>query len=189
MSIGAVILAAGESRRMGFSKLLLSHRGKSLLARAVSTAKKVCDEVWVVVGAYSRVYSAEVASTGVQVVLNRDWQEGLSSSLRRGISALPPGFDVAVILLADQPFVDREHLEALLKCHLYGRRDLVLSRYETTLGAPALIARSLFSHLLTLRGNIGVRALVGSARSVGEVPLKTSQDVDTPEDAKIWLEP
>lgn len=184
-----MVLAAGESRRMGFAKLLLRHRGQSLLARAVATAAQACDAVWVVVGAYPRRYGNEAKAAGADVVLNPDWREGLASSLRRGVEALPPEFSAALILLADQPFVERDHLEALLERHRTDGCDLVLSRYQGVLGAPAVVARSLFPQIMTLRGERGARALTRVASSVGEAPLGATRDVDTPEDAAVWLEP
>ena len=184
-----MVLAAGESRRMGFAKLLLQHRGRSLLARAVATAAQVCDAVWVVVGAFERRYRDEAEAAGATVVMNPDWEEGLASSLRRGIEALPAEYGATFILLADQPFVAKGHLEALLERHLTDGCDLVLSRYQGVLGAPALVDRALFPKLLTLRGESGARSLLGEAGSVGEVRLRSSQDVDTREDARTWLEP
>ncbi len=187
MSLAGIVLAAGESRRMGSAKLLLRHRGQTLLARAATTAAQVCDAVWVVVGAYPRRYGNEVKATGVQVVVNPNWREGLASSLRRGVEALPPEFGAALILLADQPFVKRRHLEALADRHRRDGCDLALSRYQGVLGAPALVDRSLFSQIMTLRGDRGARALTGVASSVGEVSLQGALDVDTPEDAAAWL--
>ena len=173
---------------MGFAKLLLRHRGQSLLARAAAAAR-VCDGVWVVVGAYPRRYGNEAGAAGAEVVVNPDWEEGLASSLRRGIEALPPVFGAALILLADQPFVEKGHLRALLERRRTEGCDLVLSRYEGVLGAPALVDRSLFPQIATLRGDRGARALAPVASSVGEVPLRAAHDVDTPEDAATWLEP
>lgn len=188
MSVAGVVLAGGESRRMGFAKLLLRHRGQSLLARAAATAAQVCNALWVVVGAYPRRYRDEVKAAGAQVVMNPEWREGLASSLRRGIEALPPEFGAALIILADQPFVERQHLEALLERHRSDGCDLVLSRYQGVLGAPALVARSLFPQIMTLRGDRGARTLTRFASAVCEIPLRDSQDVDTPEDAATWLE-
>ena len=189
MSVAGVVLAGGVSRRMGFAKLLLRHRGQSLLAGAVAAAARVCDGVWVVVGAYPRRYGNEARAAGAKVVMNPDWEEGLASSLRQGIEALPAGFGAALILLADQPFVEKEHLEALLERHRTDGCDLVLSRYEGVLGAPALVDRSLFPQIATLRGDRGARALTHVASTVGEVSLRAAHDVDTPEDATLWLEP
>ncbi len=189
MNVAGVVLAAGESRRMGSAKLLLRHRGQSLLAHAVTTAAQVCDAVWVVVGAYPRRYGNEVNAPGVELVVNPEWREGLASSLRRGVEALPPEFGAALILLADQAFVEKGHLEALVERHRTDSCDLVLSRYQGVLGAPALVDRSLFPQIMTLQGDRGARALTRVASSVGEVALQAPQDVDTPEDAATWLEP
>ena len=178
--IAAVVLAGGESRRMGFPKLTLEHAGQSLLAGAVHKAKQVSELVVVVVGAYPEIYTPVAQQAGATVVENPAWSSGLASSLQAGVAALPESVEGALVLLADQPFVTPEHLQALVDTYRTSKAPLALSAYEGVEGAPAFVGRELFAEVATLTGDRGLRAL-GGARAT--VPLERPFDVDTPEDA------
>ena len=184
--IAALIPAGGKSRRMGFAKLLLEVKGKSLLANAVEVATSTSELVLVVVGAYADAYAPVAEAAGAEVVRNPEWKEGLASSLRAGISALPVQVEAALIVLPDQPFVDASHLASLVRVFREQESPLVLSRYCGILGAPAVVGRELFPQLLKLKGESGAKALLGSVSSVGEVALEKPFDVDTEEQAE-WL--
>ncbi len=185
--IAALIPAAGKSRRMGFAKLLLEVRGKSLLANAVEAAASNSELVLVVVGAYADVYAPVAEAAGAEVVLNPEWKEGMASSLRAGIVALPVEVEAVLIVLPDQPFVDAAHLATLVRVFREQERSLVLSRYFGILGAPAVVGRELFPELLNLTGESGAKALLGRVLSVAEVTLEKPFDVDTVEQAQRLL--
>ncbi|CAN5865896.1 nucleotidyltransferase family protein [soil metagenome] len=180
--IAAVVLAGGESRRMGAPKLALELEGRALLARAVETASQVASSVVVVVGAYAELYAPLAETAGARVVVNPDWREGLASSLRVGVAALPPQTEAALVLLGDQPLVPVEHFEKMLAVHRADAVTLVFSSYDGVRGAPTLIDASLFGAVQTLTGDTGARALQRGAR-VAEVPSAEAFDVDTPDDA------
>lgn len=187
--IAAVILAGGESRRMGLPKLALELEGRTLLAHAVDTALQVTPYVVVVVGAYAELYTPLARAAGAEVVVNPDWDEGLASSLRAGIKSVPEEADAALILLGDQPLVTVEHFEKMLEVYRSSASTLVFSSYSGVRGAPTLLDRSLFGAVQTLRGNTGARTLQDRAR-VAEVKLREAFDVDTPEDAaRLGLSP
>ena len=181
--ITAVVLAGGESRRMGQPKLLLEHRGKTLLARAIQRATCVADQVLTVVGAYSDLYRPEAEWAGAFVVENPNWTEGLSSSLRAAVTSLKPEVAAILVILPDQPFVPTKHLKALVTAHHQNGAPLVLSRYQDTRGAPALIARSHFSAVLELQGENGAKSLEEPEQPATTVDLENGWDVDTPSDA------
>jgi molybdenum cofactor cytidylyltransferase len=182
--IATIILAGGESRRMGFPKLTLFYQGSSLLSHAIEKAKTISKAVVVVVGAYAQTYQIEAEKAGVRVVENPVWSEGLATSLKAGIQSLETNMEAALILLPDQPFVPVEHLQTLVKTWQDTKAQLVFSRYQGVLGAPCLISRSLFAEVQTLQGDKGARALVREGVTVAEVGLEQSQDIDTPEDAE-----
>jgi molybdenum cofactor cytidylyltransferase len=184
--VAAIVLAGGESKRMGFPKLTLFYQGSSLLQHAISKARSVADETWVVVGKYQDLYTPEAERAGAKVIENLAWSEGLASSLRVGIQALEPKVDAALIVLPDQPFVPVEHLQTLVNTWQEARVELVFSRYQSILGAPCVISRSLFAEVLTLRGDKGAKALIREGVRVAEVLLEQSEDIDTPEEAE-WL--
>ena len=185
--IAALIPAAGKSRRMGFAKLLLEVRGKSMLANAVEVAASTSELVLVVVGAYADAYAPVAEAAGAEVILNPEWKEGMASSLRAGIVALPVEVEAALIVLPDQLFVDAAHLATLAQVFREQESPLALSRYSGILGAPAVVGRELFPQLLELTGESGAKALLGRVSSVAEVALKKPFDVDTVEQAQRLL--
>jgi molybdenum cofactor cytidylyltransferase len=182
--IASLILAGGESKRMGLPKLVLVYKDKSLLAHAVAKAKALSSEPIVIVGAYAETYQPEAEQAGAKVVLNPDWSEGLASSLRVGIASLSKDVEAVLVILPDQPFVPVKHLQSLVKTWQDTNAQLVFSRYQGILGAPCIISRSLFEEVQTLRGDKGARAVVRDGVTVAEVGLEDFQDIDTPADAK-----
>lgn len=184
----ALLLAGGESRRMGSPKLLLEYRGKSLLAHAIHKAAGVCGRVVVVVGAHAKLYRPEAERHRAVVVDNPEWREGLASSLRAGIRSLPETVEVALVILPDQPFVPASHLRALLERHRQTGAPLVFSRYGEVRGAPTLLHASLFEQVEYLHGEVGAKALIPQVDKVAEVPLEEADDIDTPQDARQLLE-
>lgn len=181
--LAVIILAGGESKRMGSPKLLLNYKEQSLLVYAIRKAQQLSSMVFVVVGRYADVYRPEAEKSGATAIENPEWPEGLASSLRSGIASLPVEVDVALVLLPDQPFVPLEHLQALIKVQQRTRAQLVFSSYDGVLGAPTLIHHSLFDRVQYLKGNIGAKALIQEEVSVASVLLEASLDIDTPEDA------
>lgn len=180
--IAVIILAGGESKRMGFPKLLLEYNHSSLLTHAIQKAKAVSEHVYVVVGRYAELYRGEAEKSSVNVLENPDWSEGLASSLRVGIKSLINA-ELALVLLPDQPFVSLEHLKALIETQKQTESQLVFSCYQGTLGAPTVIHHSLFDQIQNLRGNVGAKALIRRGVTMAEVELEDSVDIDTPEDA------
>lgn len=172
---------------MGFPKLTLEYQGQTLLAHAVNKAKAVTDEVFVIVGAYKDIYKPLAEQAGARVLENPQWSEGLASSLRVGVAALDNTVDAALVILPDQPFVSKEHLQALLNTWRDKKASLVFSRYQGILGAPCVIAKSCFARVPTLKGDKGARALVGADTTTAEVALNDFADVDTLEEAKVLL--
>ena len=185
--IASIILAAGESRRMGSPKLSLNYEGKTLLEYAIDKAALVTDEVFVVVGAYKDLYTSIAKETNAKVSFNPAWEEGLGSSLSNGVAALEDTTALALILLADQPFVPLEHLTKLIETQQETGADLVFSSYEATQGPPMVMARSMFKAARDLTGTCGAKALISKDTKLASIKLEQFDDIDTPEDAKRLL--
>lgn len=193
-AVGVVVLAAGASRRMGEPKQLLRYGGESLLRRAVQAAiGSRCRPVVVVLGAHAEALRGEAA--GAQVVVNEEWAEGMSSSVRCGLRALDAAtsgqVDAAVLTLCDQPFVMSGVIDRLVAAYEEKLPTLVASRYEAggelTSGVPALFSRELFAELMGLRGAEGAKRVIvrhAPEATVVSVP-EASFDVDTPEDYRV----
>ena len=184
--IAAVILAAGESRRMGTPKQLLTLSGRSLLRQVIERARaSACQEVIVVLGAGADRVAAAVRDSGARLVVNDRYREGMGTSLGAGIAALPPECEAAVVLLGDQPRIDADVIDALIEVHRRTAKPIVASRYGGVAGAPTLIGRALFPEAMRLWGDVGGRFLIRQHPDlVAEVPLPEAAavDLDTPED-------
>ena len=180
--VATVILAAGASRRLGQPKQLVQLEGESLLRRMVRTALAGGGPVTVVTGSGSADLASELADLPVTQLLNPHWEEGLASSIRAGVAALPPGSTGVLLLLCDQPGVDPALLARLQAAHRADPQALVACGYGGTRGVPALFPAHCFPQLLELRGDHGAQGLL-QGEAVVLVPFPAGAlDVDRPED-------
>lgn len=181
----AVILAAGASRRMGSPKQLLSWEGTPLVCRAVGSAQAVLgDRVLVITGCCAGQVTEALACTGVRSVHNTQWNEGVASSLRVAVSALPDDCDAVLFCSCDQPGVGAPQLQALLDA----RRDdqVVAASYAGTVGIPACFPRSRFGALSALRGEHGAKALLNAENNLLRVSIPQAKfDLDAPADIPL----
>lgn len=193
-NIGIIILAAGASRRMGQPKQLLKWQGKSLIQHVCKLALSTdCSPVILVLGANADVIRAGLATRGMNIVVNADWQLGMGGSLKAGINKLVeinPAVDAAIILLVDQPLVDNHHIQKLLESYEATDKKIIASAYNQTLGVPALIDRGYFKKLQTIRADQGARVLIQKEiESVASIPFPVGAlDLDRPEDWERFKE-
>lgn len=181
----AIILAAGNSSRLGTPKQLLEWRERPLLAHCLDTARSLLnDRIVVVLGAYADTIQSAIDLTSVITILNPDWQEGMASSIRAGIQALPDDADAALILLSDQPLVTAEHLQQLLQNWQATPTHIVASEYQEVLGVPALFPAPFFETLSSLTGDRGAKQLFTTfEHQLLKTPLAAAKwDIDTQED-------
>jgi molybdenum cofactor cytidylyltransferase len=187
MSTGAVILAAGESSRMGRCKQLLPFRGSTLLRNAVQTALTAGGHTVVVLGAGSATLRSHLADFPAAIAENPDWREGMASSIRVGLGRLLqscPNAQGVLFMVCDQPMVTPLLLQTLFKMHEAAADLIVASEYDGTIGVPALFGRRYFPELLTLEGKRGARQIMEAHRAeVVTVPFPEGiMDVDLPSD-------
>ncbi|HYV10701.1 MAG TPA: nucleotidyltransferase family protein [Pyrinomonadaceae bacterium] len=184
MGIGAIVLAAGGSSRLGVPKQLLEFHGESLVRRAAKAAlESVCDRVVIVIGNHAQLMRQEIGDLPVSVVENKIWQSGISSSIRAGLEKLSSQGGI-VITLCDQPFVTAALLTELISTHCKTRRPIVASTYGTTRGVPAFFAPELFSELASLTKDEGARRIIAlHPEKVATVEFpRGAIDIDTTED-------
>ncbi len=186
VKIGAIVLAAGSSSRLGQSKQLLVYRGQSLVRRSAQAALNAgCAPVVIVLGAESDRIADELRDLPVTILINENWARGQGNSLRAGVRAAED-CDALVILLCDQPQTDAALLRRLIDTHLSSGQPMVASAYAGTLGVPALFACSCFKQLLSLGDDAGAKALLRTRP--GEVASvafpEGALDVDMPEDLR-----
>jgi molybdenum cofactor cytidylyltransferase len=191
--IGLIILAAGSATRMGRPKQLLSYQGRSLILHAVEVAlASLCQPIIVILGAYAEQIKPKLMLKAVQVVENSQWQEGMSSSIRAGISMLlktNSKVDAVIISLADQPLVSPQIFNQLIQSYQETQKVIIASKYNETTGVPALFSNALFPELMQLEGDKGAKALIQKYIDTGLILLipEAAIDIDTPDDYKQLL--
>jgi molybdenum cofactor cytidylyltransferase len=182
--VAAVVLAAGESKRFGRPKQLLHFGQVTMIERILRTVLGAhLNQVVAVLGSHAEEIARHVPA-GVEVVLNTDWSSGISSSVRTGLSALPPAIEAALFVLADQPHLTQEDLERIVLAYYGCDKSIVVPVWQARRGSPVLFDRRHFDALGTLRGDVGGRTLIQRhPECVLEVELEASQsfvDIDTP---------
>ena len=188
--VAGIILAAGAARRMGQPKPLLMWRGEPFIRQVARTALAAgLSPVVIVGGAHTAALQAAVAGWPVTVVYNADWEAGQSTSVRRGLRALPPETGAAIFLLADQPHSPVALVRGLIERHAQARAPIVAPLIDGRRGNPVLFDRSTFDDLRALRGEVGGRAVL-ARHAVTYLPWPDASlllDVDTPEDYQRLL--
>ena len=160
---GIIILAAGESKRLGKSKQLLQFEEISLLERVVKTALETKFQTVVVLGANAEKIENSIKDFTVEIIFNENWKTGMSSSIVEGlIKSLELNADLSgvVLLLCDQPFVTKETILQLVEIQKQTKKQIVASHYENTLGVPTLFMREIFDDLLKLVGDTGAKPII-----------------------------
>jgi molybdenum cofactor cytidylyltransferase len=186
--IAVLLLAAGQSRRMGGpNKLLLPVGGTPMVARvAQRLLASRARPVVAVLGKDADAVDSALGRLPVERVRNPDYAQGLSTSLKRGIAALPEDVDGVIVCLGDMPLVTGRHLERLIAAFnpLEGRAIVVPTRRGKR-GNPVLWARRFFPEMAELAGDVGAKHLIGEhAELVAEVEMDDDAilvDIDTPD--------
>lgn len=181
---GAIVLAAGASRRLGQAKQLVEIDGEPLLRRVVravlATQPRDCI---VVLGDDSQRFEAVLEGLAVRTLCIADADTGMAASLRAGVAALDASCDGALIVLTDQPALAERHLHAL--CAQWGATPhrAAASAYAGVIGVPALLPRSWFDDVAAIRGDTGARELLRTRADVVAVAApELARDVDVPAD-------
>ena len=187
-NVAAVILAAGRSTRMGGPNKLLAELGGKPLVRIVAEQALASKAQGVVVVTGHQADQVERALQGLKVtfVRNPDFAEGLASSVKAGIAAVPPSADGAVICLGDMPLISAQLIDRLIEAFAPDRGNLIaVPVSDGRRGNPVLWSRRFFTELMTLDGDIGARHLIAKhSEAVAEVPVEGFEaflDIDTPQ--------
>ena len=187
MRIAALILAAGRSTRMGANKLLEILHEKPLVRHVADAARASHASPLIIVTGHERErLAASLSGIDAIFIHNPDYAEGLSTSLRAGLAALPQECDGAVILLGDMPLVTPEIINALIAAAPRNAAKLAAVPVANgEWGNPVLLMRDAFADVSTLEGDAGARKYLMQHRArVIEVPVDDESvlvDLDTPE--------
>lgn len=189
-NIGIVILAAGSSSRLGEPKQLLQYDEKSLLQHTIDVAESSdVNSVVIVLGANAELISTEINTIDAHIIENKEWEEGMASSVRTGLDTLlkiSPTTDGVIFMVCDQPHVSTIIIDGLIKVQRSSGKPIVTSHYGETIGPPALFHKTLFNELMQLKGDAGARKIIQQHSDEVATLLFTEGkiDIDTEEDYK-----
>lgn len=183
LNIAVVILAAGASTRMGSPKQLLKWRDDSLIVHAIQTVLELnTAEVIVVLGANYELIKTEINRFPITILNNKDWELGLGKSIACSSTYLcnknikPDG---VLITLADQPFVTKEYLQALISNFSINTNQIVATSYQNRrYGVPALFDKCYFEVLLKLKDDFGAKHILKENESFIRALIPTVKNVD-----------
>jgi molybdenum cofactor cytidylyltransferase len=190
-----IILAAGESRRMGYPKPLLDIGGRTFIEHIAETMLAVVPRLVIVIGAHrERVRAAIPRDARIAIVENPDYSRGQLSSLKVGIGVIQPDSAGAIVHLGDHPMVRVETFRAIVDSYHRTGKPIVIARHDGRRGHPVIFDRALFAELLSAPEEEGARHVVNADPSrVAYVDLNDpgiNLDLDTPSDlARAGLPP
>lgn len=192
--IGIIILAAGESKRMGSPKQLLQIEGKSLIHRTAEIALATdCYPVVMVIGANKPQIAPEIVDLPLTVIDNPMWHEGMSSSVKMGLAGVYMTYkeiEAVIILVCDQPYLSVSLLERMVEIYNTKKPRLIACKYGEQLGVPALFDRTLFEELLNLKGDKGAKPVLMNHLDEAHILQfeAGSIDLDTPDEYQAFLD-
>jgi len=186
-----LILAAGGSTRMGKPKLAEKYKNSSLLERVIAAVTGFRKpHKLIVFGGYKETYFSQIEGSGIELVVNDKWNEGISSSIKIGIEQINRRWkneiDSVMILLADMALVNFKYLDAMSKAASESIKGIIASNYGPSIGPPVIFSSKYFQELMNLKGDRGAKSVIFNHSE----DLETLEfpdgliDIDTPEDLR-----
>lgn len=185
---GIIILAAGNSSRLGQAKQLVEYRGKNLLQHSIDVSRSLGEIPSVIVlGANHEKIVDKIDLKGLSIVINPDWKKGMSLSMQVGLKYLlekNENLTQVLLLLCDQPFVNEQLLVRLMDEKNNANKGIACCVYANTLGVPAVFDRKYFDALFRLTSQEGAKKVILTNKedvAIIDFP-KGAVDIDTQED-------
>ena len=180
--IGVLILAAGESKRMGKSKQLLSWGTNNFLDHTINQASSLNSKICVVLGANSKRIANNI-SNNTRIIINQNWKKGIGSSLSYGTKIFGKDKDALLILLCDQPLINEEFLNQMIEKYKSNNNKIVATSYKNKPGVPAIFPRKYFDKLRLLDKDYGASKLMLNEKgnTILIDPMGRNIDIDTRE--------
>lgn len=192
--ISAIVLAAGQSRRMGQPKQLLEWQGSTLLQHVLrNVIRSIADETILVLGYEAERIGKTLSGLPVRIVVNPDYPSGMASSLQRGLLAMEPISEAFMFVLADQPGVGPDIINAVIRTFRQTglKRRIVRPVYRGRPGHPILMSADYRQDLLQLKGDVGARQILSDhPEDITEIEVDRDAvlvDMDTPEDYRKYI--
>lgn len=174
--ISAILLAAGESKRMGQLKQLMPFGEITILERTIDNllSSKV-SEIIVVLGHEAENVRKTISAIQVKIVINPEYKQGMSTSLITGLKPVARKTQAIMIVLGDLPFVDSKTIDDLIDAFTAGGKGIVIPVYQGKRGHPVIFSIEYRNELLALKGDVGAREII--ERNPGDI-LEVSVDCE-----------
>jgi molybdenum cofactor cytidylyltransferase len=158
--IWAIILAAGESRRMGFPKMLLTFNGRTMIENVIAnvTESKV-DKIIVVLGADMEPIVERIGILDVKYCYNENYKEGMLSSVKCGFRNIPSDNNAVLVFQGDQPLITTDAINTVIEAYLSSGKGIVIPVYKNRRGHPLLIDIKYWDEIEKLSSDKGLRSL------------------------------
>jgi len=188
IGVAAVVLAAGQSKRMGKPKLVLPWGQDTVIGQVIRTLKHAgLEEIVVVTGSAAPLIEAALQGLGVRTLHNPDFADvEMLASCQMGLKALDARVEAALVVLGDQPQIEAGVVKSVLRLYAKSKPVLVVPSYQMHRGHPWLVARKLWPAILALQSQETLRDfLAQQAAHITYLPVESSsilQDLDTPAD-------
>lgn len=192
--IAGLILAAGESSRMGQDKALLTYRGRTFLETVVQTLREAdVSRVAAVLGHHAEEVQRGVKLEDMEVVINPEYHRGQTSSLQAGLRALESAdLEAVVLCLVDHPLISADTVRALVASFRRSGAPVVIPTFQNQRGHPVLIGRALFEELRGLSSDEGANTIIRKHHDAAKFVEVSDEgiliDVDNPDVYRRWRE-
>jgi len=185
----ALILAAGNSSRLGFPKQSVLINGVPLLRKTfLATFQAMCNPIVVISGANFESDKKILNGLDLDHLNNSDWSKGIGGTIKLGINYLMKNYpenEATIILTCDQPAISGKHLSSLIFLASSSSSEVICSSYKETLGTPVLFKRDFFSELLNLNNDEGAKRIINKIDPPppsidllhGELDIDTENDI------------
>jgi molybdenum cofactor cytidylyltransferase len=158
--IWAIILAAGESKRMGRPKMLLPFNGSTMIATVLKNVSgSKADKVLVVLGAGKDAVAGNISKFKIKCCYNENYRDGMLSSVKCGFKNLPSDYKAAMVFQGDQPFIGNDVINTIIEAYLSSKNGIVIPVFDGKRGHPILIDRKYNLEIEKLSPEIGLREL------------------------------
>lgn len=190
MKIAILIVAAGESKRLGRPKQLVSYKGKTLLYHTIRECLETeVKDVYLVLGANKEEIETQIVISDCTVVYNENWKKGMGESIASGVKKIveKEDYDGIIITVGDQPFLSSKILNRLIEKAKKEKKPIIISKYKEGAGPPSFFDKEYFSELMELSTDEGAKGVIKKYKE--EVLFISFEqgdiDIDTPEDLRF----
>ncbi|MHB8829561.1 MAG: nucleotidyltransferase family protein [Syntrophales bacterium] len=192
--ISAIVLAAGESKRMGQPKQMLPWQGETLLRRVLKNVlRSNANEIILVLGHEAEKIKGSLIEFPIKIVINRDYKQGMASSLRQGLLAMDPASEAFLVILADQPGIGSDIINRVIRGFQQAdpKRGICRPVCHGLQGHPVLIGIQHLPEALQLQGDVGARQiLMNHPLDISEIETGQNviaMDMDTPDEYREYM--